>query len=93
MGATCSGVGVAWDSAMTVCGRRAGGAAAAEEWNSAWKECGAGVGAAWRRRAGPSRSCACTDTLRIPVYLVLSLVCQLDDSCPVAARESHRMTP
>ena len=28
----------------------------------------------------------------VPVYLVISLACQLDDSCPVAARESHRMT-
>ena len=44
MGATCSGGGVAWDSAMTVCGRRAGGAGAAGEWNSAWKE--------WGRRGG-----------------------------------------
>ena len=46
----------------------------------------------------PRRSCACTDTLRttgyypgvwwvIPVYLVISLAYQLDNSCPVAARE------
>ena len=46
----------------------------------------------------PRWSCTCTDTLRttgyypwiswvILVYLVISLACQLDNCCPVAARE------
>ena len=51
-----------------------------------------------RQICSPSQSCSCTDMLRttgnypriswvIPVYLVISLACQLNNSCPVEARE------